>query len=146
MSTNAIGMTIGGLRTYRADRPRFMRSVLWLDAAVTGSNAVAYLALAPVLDSVLGIPASTLYAIGAFLLVYSVGVAAVARQRVVNRTAVGVIAAGNLAWVAASIAMAVTGAFSPTTVGTTWAIMQAVVVAAFADLQFMALRGKPAGR
>ncbi|MEU8133712.1 hypothetical protein [Streptodolium elevatio] len=142
MSTNVIGATIGGLRTYRADRQGFLRSVLYLDAIVTGANGVAYLALAQVLDSFLGIDAAVLYGIGAFLTLYAIDVALVARKAAISRAAVVVIVLLNAAWAVGSITLAVTDTLTMTTVGTTWAIMQAAVVALFADLQLMGLRTK----
>ena len=52
-------------------RTDLLRLALVADAAVTGANAVAYLAGAFVLDSLLGVPADLLLVLGAFLAVYS---------------------------------------------------------------------------
>lgn len=144
MTTNVITTTIGGLRAYRTDRQGFLRSVLNLDAIVTGANGVAYLALAQVLDSFLGVQAAVLYGIGAFLTLYAIDVALVARKPAISRAAVVVIALLNAAWAVGSIVLAATDTLTMTTVGTTWAILQAVVVAGFADLQLLGLRTKGA--
>jgi hypothetical protein len=48
--------------------------------------------------------------------------------------------ASNLAWVGASAWILLGGVVSPTTLGTSFVVMQAVAVAIFADLQWMGLR------
>lgn len=140
MSTNTIVQTIGGLRSLRTDARSFLRSALSLDAMVTGANGLAYLALAPVVDGFLGVPAPALYAIGAFLTAFAVGVALTARQEIPHRGATALIIGSNAAWVVASVVVAATGAMSPTTAGTVWTLMQAGTVALFAELQFTGLR------
>ena len=66
----------GAMRVRRAPAVsgRLLRRALNLDAAVTASNAVAYVAGAAVLDGWLGVPAEALVAIGAILAVYAAGV------------------------------------------------------------------------
>lgn len=48
--------------------------------------------------------------------------------------------AANALWVAASLAAAAASLSSPTTAGTAWIILQALVVGGFAGLQSYALR------
>ena len=47
---------------------------------------------------------------------------------------------GNLGWAAASIAIAVAGWHDPTTTGTVWIVLQALLVAGFADAQLLGAR------
>ena len=122
-----------------------MNVALKLDAIVTGANGAAYLAAAGVLDSALGVDAALLRALGSFLLVFAAAVWIVATRPAVPRAAVRAIVAANAAWALASLVVLVADSFSPTTVGSVWIALQAVVVAGFAALQTHAQRiGAPA--
>jgi hypothetical protein len=50
------------------------------------------------------------------------------------------VVAANAAWTLGSLVFAAAGASSPTTVGTVWVVLQALVVGAFAALQALASR------
>ena len=50
------------------------------------------------------------------------------------------IAAANAVWALGSVVFAATGASSPTTAGTVWIVLQALVVGGFAALQALAMR------
>ncbi|HEY3019394.1 MAG TPA: hypothetical protein VGJ32_04335, partial [Solirubrobacteraceae bacterium] len=112
-----------------------LRSILKLDALVTGANGAAYLVAAGLLDSVLGLPASFLRPVGAFLVVFAIVVWMVARQPVLDGTAVAAVVAANVLWVVDSLALVAFGWFSPSALGEVWIVLQALVVAAFAVLQ-----------
>jgi hypothetical protein len=112
-----------------------LRRVLLLDAVVTGANGVAYLAGATVLDDVLGVEASALRPIGAFLVAFAALVAVVGTRRPIPAGAVRELIAGNALWVLASVAVAATGVLDANGVGTAWIVAQAVVVAGFAAAQ-----------
>ncbi len=45
------------------------------------------------------------------------------------------VIAGNTLWVIASLAAAIAGWHDPTTAGTVWIVLQALLVAGFAELQ-----------
>jgi hypothetical protein len=115
-----------------------LRLALRLDAVVTGANGAAYLLAAPLLADLLGLPASWLRGVGAFLLLFGVAVWAVAARPA--RTAVEAVVAANALWVAGSVAVVLAGLGSPTTIGAVWLVLQAAVVAAFAVLQAAGLR------
>lgn len=117
--------------------PRF---VLRLDAVVTGANGAAYLAGAGLLDSVLGLPAGMLRAVGAFLLVFAAAVWTASSSTPVRPAAVLAVAGANLAWVVESLALVAFGWFSPATAGSVWVVLQALVVGGFAALQLASLR------
>ena len=110
-----------------------LRPALILDAAVTGLNGVVYLAAAGPLEDLLGLPAAWLRATGAVLLAFAVLVALASRRPTAG--AVRAIVAVNVAWVAGSIVFALAGWGSPDTAGTVWILLQALVVAGFAELQ-----------
>ncbi|MFC9975500.1 hypothetical protein ACFVH6_31880 [Spirillospora sp. NPDC127200] len=117
-----------------------LKLALRLDAVVTGANGAAYLALAAPLSDLLGLSAGPGRAIGAFLLLYAAAVWAVSVPARPNRTAVGAVVEVNALWTVLSVVAVVTGWLSLSTVGSVWAVMQAGVVAAFAAVQFVALR------
>ena len=111
-----------------------LRATLKLDAVVTGANGAAYLAAAGPIGDLLGLEPSLLRGVGAFLLAFAVCV------WFAPRAAVPVIASANVAWAAGSIVAAIADWGSPSTTGTVWIVLQAIVVAAFAELQLAALR------
>jgi hypothetical protein len=123
--------------TARAD---LLRLVLVADAAVTGANAVAYVAGAPVLDSWLGVPTGALVAIGAFLAVYAALVLRLATRPEIPAAGVTAVIAANAAWAAGSILALALDTFTPTTGGQVWIAVQAAAVAGFAALQWIGLR------
>jgi hypothetical protein len=110
-----------------------LRPAFVLDAAVTGMCGVAYLAAAGPLEDLLGLPASWLRIAGAVLVAFAALVALASRQP--SRAAVRAIVAVNAAWVVGSLVLAIAGWESPETIGTAWIVLQALVVAGFAELQ-----------
>lgn len=109
------------------------------DAAITGANALAYLAAAGPLSDLLGGDVATYRGIGLFLVAYAVAVGLYARSSMPTRLGWAIVA-GNLVWVVASLEVALTGAFGLETAGRIWVVAQAVVVADLALLQARALR------
>jgi len=112
-----------------------LRAALLLDAAVTGANALAYVAAADGLDSLLGIDAAVLRGIGVFLAVYTVLV-----LKASSRRAVLAVIAANVVWAVDSLVVAALDWGTPTATGRAWIVMQALAVAGFAGLQRWALR------
>jgi hypothetical protein len=125
---------MSAMTTSLAARPSLLRDVMRLDAAVTGANGVAYLALAGPLEDLLGLSAPLLRGVGAFLVVFALFVAVLG-----TRVPLAVIGA-NIAWAAGSIVAAIAGWGSPETVGTVWIVLQAITVGAFAELGLLGLR------
>jgi hypothetical protein len=116
-------------------REALLRLVLKLDAVVTGANGVAYLAAAGPLEDLLGVDAAVQRPIGAFLMLFAGGVWLVATRPAIPHRAVLAIAGANAFWAIASLAFAIAGVSSPTTLGTVWIVLQALVVGGFASLQ-----------
>jgi hypothetical protein len=115
------------------------RLALKLDGVVTGLNGLGYLALATVLDSLLGIGTSVQYPIGAFLVVYAVAVLAAGTRRSISKKALGAVLVANLLWAVVSIVTLLSG-LSPTLAGEVWIVLQALVVGLFAGLQYIGLK------
>lgn len=122
--------------------PRFLRTVLWADAASGAGTALLQLTAAGALASLLGLPAQLLVASGLVLLVYVAGAAYLANCDPVPRGPVWALIVGNWAWVAGCVALLVAGAAS-TAPGQAYLVVQAVAVAALAELQWMGLRRTP---
>ncbi|MEW9532066.1 hypothetical protein [Microbispora sp. NPDC049125] len=117
-----------------------VKLALNLDALVTGVNGLAYLALAGPLHDLLGLSVGFQRGIGVFLLAYAVVVWAVGRPARVSPAAVGTVIAANLLWAVASVLELELGGIDVNTLGAVWVVLQAVVVAAFAALQYAGLR------
>ncbi|MFJ9667992.1 hypothetical protein ACIRPP_25815 [Streptomyces sp. NPDC101219] len=118
-----------------------LRRFLGLDAAVTGVNALAYLALSGPVGRFLGVDAQLLLGVGAFLAVYAAGVALLAARDHPPALGVRAVVEANLAWTAVSLAAFLLW-LTPTTAGAVWIVLQALAVAAFAVLQHLALKGR----
>lgn len=110
-----------------------LRTVLLLDAGVSGVNGLAYLAGAVVLDDLLGPSALTLAVLGGALIVWAVLLDWVATRRPIPPAYAREVAVANLLWVAGSLAAL--GLLDLTALGTVWCLLQAAVVAGFAAVQ-----------
>jgi hypothetical protein len=116
-----------------------LRRVLALDAVVTAGNGLIYLLAAGPVGRLLGVPSELLIGLGAFLTLYGLAVGYLALRPVPPGSGVRAVIAANVAWVVASLG-ALLFWLDPTVAGTVWIPAQALVVAAFAALQAMALR------
>ena len=110
-----------------------IRFALLLDAVVSGANGVVYLLAAGPLGDLLGVPAGFLRALGAFFVVYAAAVWLVSRRP--SSPAVAAVIAGNVLWVVASALYLFGGVHDPSTAGIVWGVLQACIVAGFAELQ-----------
>ena len=138
MTTDTITPASGRVAALR--KAGLLRVVLTADAVVTAANGLVYLALGSIIDAPLGLPAALLHATGAFLLLYAAAVGFVATRPVVPRAGAWASVVLNAAWVLDSALVLAFGSYSPTTAGSVWIALQAVVVAAFAVLAALALR------
>ena len=123
--------------TTRLARRPLLPLALRLDAVVTGANGAAYLVAAGPLGDLLGLSPALLRGAGAALLAFAAVVwLAPARPG----RAVTAIVAANAAYAAGCLVAAILGAGSPTAAGTVWIVLQALVVAGFAELQLAGAR------
>ncbi|MEU0479897.1 hypothetical protein ABZ260_12050 [Streptosporangium sp. NPDC006013] len=130
--------TIAG--TVKTTDAKLLRFALRQDAVGTGANGAVYVVAAAIFGEMFGLPAAFLYPIGAFLVAFAAALLFLASRPTVSKAAVGVVMAVNIAWVAASAELLIAGWFPLTGLGTALVIVQAVVVAGFAGLQFAGLR------
>jgi hypothetical protein len=124
------------------ERTPLLRLALKIDAIVTGANGAAYLVAAGPLGDLLGLSPALLRGTGAFLVAFAAAVWLTATRRSISRPAVYAIVAANAIWAVDSIVAAIAGWGTPDTAGTVWIVLQAIVVAFFAELQLAGLRRK----
>ncbi|WP_328842086.1 hypothetical protein [Streptomyces europaeiscabiei] len=124
----------------RTTDPRTMlRRFLAVDAVVTGVNGLAYLAAAGPLGRFLGVGSGLLVALGVFLAVYAAGVALLASRERPQALPVRAVIEANLVWSVLSLVALVLW-LTPSTAGAVWTLLQALTVAGFAAVQYVALR------
>lgn len=116
-----------------------LRRVLALDAVVTGTNGLAYVAFSAPLGRLLGVGQGLLLELGILLALYGAGVGLLASRRRPPAFPVKLVIETNYVWAALSLVALVVW-FTPTTAGTVWIPAQALTVAGFALLQQLALR------
>ncbi|NUT38200.1 MAG: hypothetical protein HOV79_34555 [Hamadaea sp.] len=119
---------------------RFLRLALKLDAVASGGLGAGTLLLSSQLDQVLGTPVALTVGTGAFLVVFAAGLWVLASRARISPAAVWFVIVGNLGWVAASVAVAVSDAFALTGLGVAFVLAQAAAVVVFADLEYLGLR------
>jgi hypothetical protein len=118
----------------------FLRQVLTIDAVVSGTTGLAMIALAGPLEALLGVPATLLRYAGISLVPFVAVVAWLATRERVARPAVWAVIALNVMWTVDSLLLLVTGWIAPTVLGYTFIVGQALIVAAFAEMQYMGLQ------
>lgn len=118
----------------------WLRRVLFADAFVSGATgALLSIATTP-LAGMFALPEPLLRYVGLVLLPYAAFVAYVATRARLPRPAVWAIVAVNALWALDSIVLLLTGWVAPSALGYGFIVFQAVVVALFAELQFLGLR------
>ncbi|WP_415953597.1 hypothetical protein [Streptomyces sp. KLOTTS4A1] len=137
MSASSMVPTTGLLRS-REPRAA-LRLFLGLDAVVTGGNGLAYAVASGPLGRFLGLGPGLLLGLGLTLIAYAAGVGLIAARRQPSVLPVRAVVEVNLAWAVLSL-LALLLWFEPSTVGAVWIVLQAATVAAFAALQYTALK------
>jgi hypothetical protein len=117
-----------------------LRRALILDATASGAMAALLVLGASLLTGAFGLSAGFLRGVGLLLVPWVALLVWAAQRPRIAKALVVAIVASNLAWVGASAWILMGGLVSPTTLGTSFVIAQAVAVAIFADLQVMGLR------
>jgi hypothetical protein len=118
--------------------PRYLRVVLWADAASCLASGALQLAALDALPRLLGLPQALLVDTGIFLVAYGLLAAWTATREAPPRGLVALFALGNLAWAVGC--GAVIALLQPTALGIAWVAAQAATVVVLADLQWMGLR------
>jgi hypothetical protein len=119
---------------------QFLRYALIGDALASGAMGLLLAGGAGLLTGILGLPEPLMRYAGLLLLPYAAFVAFVGTRPTVSKGAIWAIIAVNALWVAESILLLLSGWVSPTTLGTAFVIAQGLVVAGFAEAQFIGMR------
>lgn len=118
----------------------FLRQILLVDALITGATGLLLLLGADFLATLLDLPIGLLRYAGLILLPFVAFVFYLAAREQVQRSAIWLVIGINILWVAASIALLLSGWATPNGLGIAFVIFQAVVVGVFAELQYVGLR------
>ena len=130
------------MTTLTARPSQLLRRVLMADAVVTGATGLAMFAAAGPLAALFGLPDQLLRYAGLSLLPFAGFVGALAGRASLPLTAVRVVIAANALWVVDSLLLLVTGWVAPTVFGYAFVVGQALIVAAFAELQYAGLNSR----
>ncbi|HEV7241645.1 MAG TPA: hypothetical protein VGQ36_20605 [Thermoanaerobaculia bacterium] len=122
------------------DRSTFLRRLLIADAAISAATGVLLFAAAGLLERWLGLPAPLLRYAGFSLFPFAALVFYFGKRDVLSRTGVWTIIVINAVWVVASVALLLAGNVEPSPLGYAVVVLQAIVVAAIAELEYMGLR------
>jgi hypothetical protein len=125
------------------ESPRFLRNVVVVDAASGAASSLLHLLGAGALAGLLGLPYGVLVMSGALLLAFVALAAYVAACDPIPRPLVSTLIAANWAWVGASAVVFFLHAGSMTPLGEAYVIVQALAVAALAELEWFGLRRVP---
>lgn len=118
----------------------FLRRALMADAAVSGSTGVLTVIGSSLLQDLLGLPPTLMLYAGLSLLPFAAIVAFLATRKQLSRAAVWAVIAYNALWAIDSLALLMSGWMAPTILGEIFVAGQALVVAIFAELQYIGLR------
>lgn len=117
-----------------------LRNVLVADGVVTGTTALLLAAAAGPLGDLFDLPVTLLRVAGLVLIPYAALVLGLGVRGTTSKPLVRLLIAANLLWIVASVGLLMTGWVDPSGVGIAFTLLQAAVVAAFADLQYLGLR------
>ncbi len=123
-----------------------LRRVLLADAVVTGLTGLGLALGSGLLAPVFGLPPTLLLYVGLSLLPFAALVAVVGTRQYSSRPAVGAVIVYNVLWALDSVVLLLTPWVEPTGLGVAFVLAQAVVVAVFAELQYLGLRRSGAMR
>lgn len=118
----------------------FLRQVLLADAIISGATGLALFGGTSFLASLFTMPEPLLRYSGLFLLPYAAFIAYLATRASISRVAMWAVISINALWAIDSIVLLVSGWVAPNALGYAFVLFQAVAVAVFAELQFLAIR------
>lgn len=120
--------------------PAGLRRVLWFDAiSGMGTGALQVAASGP-LSQLLGLPEPLLRGSGMTIFAFVALAAWLAMQRTSSRAGLALLVVSNFAWSLGCLWLALGGAAGATALGVGYLLVQVVVVAALAELQWVGLR------
>jgi hypothetical protein len=117
-----------------------LRRAILADAIFSGASAVLLALGAGELAPLLNLPEALLRETGLFLIAYTALVGWLGMRPSMPKPLVAIVIAGNAAWTVGSIALLFSGAVTPNLLGELFVAVQAIIVGALAELQFIGLR------
>ena len=123
----------------------FLRRLLLADGAISGITGLVMLAGSNVLGTFLDLPVPLLRYSGLVLLPFAAMVLYFARADDLTSSRVWTVLLMNASWVAGSMLVLLSGWIAPNGFGVTFVVVQALAVAALAELQYRALRRSTRG-
>ena len=120
--------------------PAGLRRVLAFDAISGGGTGLLQLAATGLLSGMLGLSETLLRSSGIAIFAFVALAAWLAMQRTPSRAGLAVLVLGNFAWAIGCLWLALGGAAGVTSVGVAYLMVQVMVVAVLAELQWMGLR------
>lgn len=120
--------------------PAGLRRVLAFDAISGVGTGLLQLAASGLLSGLLGLSEPLLRTSGIAIFAFVALAAWLAMQRTPSRAGLAVLVLGNFAWAIGCLWLALGGAAGVTSVGVAYLMVQVLVVAALAELQWMGLR------
>jgi hypothetical protein len=117
------------------DRPDFLKNVLLLDSATGVASGVLATLGATALAAATGLPRGLLVSSGLSLFPIAAFMAYVATRATIPAAGVWLVIIGNLAWVAASLWLALAGGLGQNGWGSALLLVQAAAVALLAGLE-----------
>lgn len=117
-----------------------LRQALLADALVSGATGLLLALGAGFLAGFLGLPEALLRYAGLILLPYAAMVAAIGTRPSIRPAAVWAVIVINALWALDSVILLLSGWVAPTIFGASFVIFQALVVALFAEIQYVCLR------
>jgi len=127
-------------RPAAADASTLLRRALWVDAVSTAASGVLLLAATGPFEDLLGLPVSWSVPIGVALLGWALAVVLVVDHPDIAPRHVVFVIGGNVLSAAGLAVLALAGPVPLTGPGVAFMLFMAVVVAVYAELQFMGLR------
>ncbi len=120
--------------------PSLLRRALLADSVVTGASGLLLTLAAGPLADVFDVPTLLLRLAGVSLLPYTALVLYIATRGTIPRRGTWAIIGLNLLWAVDSLLLLITGWVDPSALGIAFIIAQALIVAAFAEAQYLGLR------
>ncbi len=117
-----------------------LRRALWLDAIVSGAFGLLGLVATGWLSTRFGVPEGLLRGAAAVMVPWVALLVTLATRATIASAAVNLVITVNLLWAVASVGVLLSGAVSPTTLGTLFVLVQAAGVVLFAALQYVGSR------
>lgn len=122
------------------DPSSFLRRALVADAIFSGVAGLGSTFGAGIFAPLFNLPEVFLREVGLFVIAYAAFVGWLGTRQAMMKALVLLVITGNAAWTLGSIALLLSGAVAPNTLGIAMVVAQAVATGVLAELQYIGLR------